>query len=170
MTLFAGLVALELDGLGHAASRLDQVEREIGPHIGAFGGLAISPAAAKHFAKRAIAEDIAKRLENIGHIAKMGAAATGTVDAGMSVAVVASPLFLVAQNLEGLGGFLEASDRFFIARIAVRMEFERELTVCVGDGFVGGGAFDRQHLVVTAFGGHWRHGGFGRESKCVLEL
>ena len=51
----------------------------------------------------------------------------------MAVAIVAGPLLRMAEDLEGLGGFLELDDGLVVARIAVGMILQRQLAVGLGD-------------------------------------
>ena len=62
----------------------------------------------------------------------------GALDSRMAEAIVACPLVGVVQDLEGLGRFLELGDGLGIARILVRMIFDRQFAIRVGD-FLGRG-------------------------------
>ena len=63
----------------------------------------------------------------------------------------------MAQHLEGLGRLLELGDRLFIARIAVRVIFQGQFAIGLGDLAVAGGAIDPEHFIIVAFFGHRRH-------------
>jgi hypothetical protein len=118
--------------------------------------------AAKHLrasaATASAAEDVAEHLAE--HLAEgvptteaaaRAAALARRVDAGMAVLVVDGALLGLAENLVSLLGFLEFLFGVLVTRIAVRMVFHRQTTICLLDVGLGRGARQIEHLVVIAF-------------------
>ncbi len=124
------LVPLELDDLGYAAGRFEQVERDRGTNIGAPSRPTAAPIAAEEIAENAVAKDVAEGREDVVDVGEVRGRAA---DARMTKAIVAGPLIGVAEDLEGLGRFLEVGDRFFVAGVLVRMVLDRQLAISVGD-------------------------------------
>ena len=124
ITLFARLAASQVDFFGGSVGGFFEVQCDFGFDVGTTTTAATS--ASEHVAK---AEDIAERIEDIFDVTKSGSGTTRLVDAGVPVAIVASPLVRVGQNFVGFGGLFEFLGGFFVALIAVRVKLDRQLAI-----------------------------------------
>jgi hypothetical protein len=73
--------------------------------------------------------------------------------------VVTGPLLSIGEDFVGFGGFLELSCRVGVARMAIGVIFNGQLTIGSRDILVGRFASDSEDLVIIAFGCHRAHGG-----------
>jgi hypothetical protein len=136
------------DALGGFVER----DLEVVAQVGAALWTAAPPAAAAEDIAKA--EDVAKATEDVFEAAeRVGIESAGrrAAEPGVTEAVVHMPLVGVDQNRVRLGSFLEPLFGFFVARIAVGMEFQRELPVRALDLLFRRRLGDAQDLVVIAF-------------------
>jgi hypothetical protein len=98
-----------------------------------------SPTATEHFSESR--EDVFGR-------AKSGAA----FNASVTVAIVASSLFGIANNLIRFGSFFELCADFFVTGIAVRMILNGQLAIRFRDTAIRLVASDAEHFVIATFG------------------
>src|SRR6185436_5088306 len=119
------MTASEFDGLRDAASRFFQSQRDVAANICATTLLS-SATATKQIAKYSTGEHVAKGFKDILNIGEMRCA---TIHSLMAKLIVARPLLRIAQDLVSFSGFLEFLGRPVVARIGVRMEFHRQLTI-----------------------------------------
>jgi hypothetical protein len=69
----------------------------------------------------------------------------------VSELIVASPLFAIRENLISFGALFELFDGLGVARIAIRMIFDRQLAIGRGNVAVGSVALQAKDFVVIAF-------------------
>jgi hypothetical protein len=116
---------------------------------------AASTAGAKEIAKAEnvaqISEEIAEVLEHAG-IKTVPSAAGSGANSGVTEAIVQGTLFLIGQNGIGLATFFETFFRFRIARVAVRMELQRQPPVGGLEFLIASRFGDAKDFVVIAFG------------------
>ena len=111
VALGAFLVPLEMDDLGHAAGRFQQIERNIATDIGPLGPRRPPrPRPPAEDVAEPFAEDAAKGLENVVDVVEVGRASAGAVDAGVAKAVVARTLVGVAQTSKASAASLKDRD------------------------------------------------------------
>ena len=91
------------------------------------------------------------------------------LESGVAKAIIGGTLVGVFQDLIGLVDFLETHLAGLIPRIAVGMEFHRELAKGRLEPGIVGIAFDFERLVIAALGGHCELGlsnrGSGRSPR-----
>src|SRR6185503_1924887 len=146
----AGLFARDLDRRLGAGERLLERDLEVVAQVRSALRSAATAAAAEHVAE---AEEIAEVAEDVleaGERVRIETARAGAADAGVAVAVVERPLLRVGDDGVGLRRFLEAFLRRAVARIAIRVVFQRQLAVRTLDLLIGGVAADAEDLVVIA--------------------
>ncbi len=111
--------------------------------------------AATSLAEEPVAKQVAECLEDVRNVGKLRSAVAR--HARVAEAIVAGPLIVVAEHVEGFGGLLEADDGPIVPGIAVGMIGDRGLFVgllnLVGTGVLG----DAQHFVVVPFRSHRNH-------------
>ena len=147
---------VELDDFRRALGRFEQVQRDFALHVAPLAGPAAPAAtAAEQVAEEALAEYVAKGLENIAHVAEVRRIAA--LQALESVAIVLRPLLRMIQHLEGLGRLLEPDDRRFIARVAVGVILQGQFAIGLGDLLLACGAIDAEDFVIVAFVSHRHH-------------
>jgi hypothetical protein len=148
---FAAFVPVELDDFRGAGSGFEKIEMHFSVDIAAAmraSSPAASSASAEKIAEQAAAEDIAEGLEDIADIVKLRRTAAKS---GEPILIVSGAFFLVTQDLEGFGGFLEFGDGFLIARIPVGMIFHRQLAIRFGDLTVRRASLHAEDFVIIAF-------------------
>ena len=111
-----------------------------------------TPSPASSATAEDVAKDIAERREYILNVVEVSCPAA--VDAGVAVAIVASPLLRIIQHFKGFAAFLEAGNRLFVAGVLVGVILHRELPVGRSDFASRRGAGDFERFVVAAFGRH----------------
>ncbi len=79
-------------------------------------------------------------------------AVSARAEGGVAELIVLSTLALVAEDVVGLGGLLEASLRSRVALVAVGVVLECLLAIGLLDLAVAGAALDLEDLVVVALG------------------
>ena len=161
------LVALELDCLGDAARRFQQIKPHFAADIATLASLPPS-GAAENVAEDPPAQNIAERLEDFADVAELVDA--GTFETGVTEAVVASPFVGVVEHLEGFSGLLEADHRLLVAGVLIRMVLDRQLAVGVGNLLAARLARDAENLVVVSLGRHLHHGRGGTKMCPCLWL
>src|SRR5688572_26990752 len=150
----AGLHGRDADlGLGAARGLLER-DLEVVAQVRAAedGG---APARAR--AAEDVAEDVAEGLREPAEALLPRAAAHAhlRIHPGMPVGVVRAALLGLREHLVGLLRFLELLLGVLAVRIAVRVEFHRELAIGLLDVLVGGIPVHAEHFVVVALlGGH----------------
>jgi hypothetical protein len=147
---------LESNGLGYAPGGLREFQRHFATNVGTPADTppAASPTS-EQVPKHPAAEDVAERLEDVTDVVEL----RGTpLDAGMAEAIIASPLLLVVEDLEGLRGFLELFDGRFIPRITIRVVLHCQFAVSLGNLRRRGVSADAKHLVIIGFSRHFNHG------------
>ena len=155
--VLAGDSPANLELLGHAAGHLGQGELDAGFQIGP-ARLPAATAEATETAEAAaedVAEDVAEGREDVADVGEAAAEAAAARSL-VAEAIVEAPLLRVGEHLIGLGGLLETRLGFLVARVAVRMQIERELAVgSLQLGGVGVAAHAQDFVVVSLI----THGG-----------
>ena len=134
--------------LRHAGGGLEQRDAQVRLDIGASSLTATpatTPAPAEH-----VAEDVAKRAEDIPEIAEPRVeSATSRFQARVTEAVITRSLLGVRQHLVRLGGLLELGLGLVIVRVAIGMVLHRQAPIsCLQLSGVGLPS-DAQHVVIV---------------------
>src|SRR5262245_42689607 len=146
----AGLFARNLDGRLGPGERLLEGDLEVVAQIRAPLRSTATAASAEDVAEAEqiaeIPEDVLEARERVG----IEPARADAAHARMPEAIVHRSLLGIRDDRIGLGGFLEVFLGFVIARVPIRVVFQRELPVRALDLLVAGVAADAEDLVVVA--------------------
>ena len=148
----ADLEPLERDLALAAFEHLDQGDLHLGLEVVAARGAALAPAATAALA----AEDVVEHREDVLDVHRVEVVSRAAAEAGVAVAVIDGALLGIAQDLVGLGAFLEADLRLVVARVLVRMPLDGEAPVGALHFVAVGIARDAEDLVVVGRGAHAR--------------
>jgi hypothetical protein len=100
----------------------------------------------------ASSEDFPEDVERVMEPACTAEAASrAPIESGVAVLVISPALLWITQDLIGFAEFLELFLRSFIARVFVRMVFNRQFPVSLLDFFSRGALLKTQNFVVIAF-------------------
>jgi hypothetical protein len=129
-----GFTAFEFHGPGHTVGRFCQGEDDfaldIGPGADSLATSATTPA--KKIAENAAPKNVAEGIKDILDVRETGSTPR-SLHSRMPESVVPGTFLPVAQDLVGLGRFLEEVGGFLIAGMAVWMVFDGQLTVSARD-------------------------------------
>jgi hypothetical protein len=153
VAVFARLVASNCHARFSTEECFLKLQGQVFPQVSA----ALHPAAAtpgaasaEHIAEtEKFSEDVAEILEDGG--IETGAGAASTAQSGMAVTVVNGALVSIGEHGISLTNFLKFFFRVRIVGIAVRMELQRQLSICALQFDFRDGAANTQHFVVVAF-------------------
>ena len=145
---FARLVAWNLN-LGLKAERcIFKGDRQIVTQIITASSAATSSAATTED----VAEDVAKNVLKGGSAETAGREAALPIDSGMTVLIIERTFLTIRKDGISLGKLLEAFLSLFVARVFVRVTFQRQLTVGFFDLGIAGVLVNLKNLVIIAFG------------------
>jgi hypothetical protein len=139
--------AIEFDGFGYAASDFFKIQVHVDTKV--VPSTDTPTAIAKKVPKHPTAKNVAKGREDIFG---GGESSAGAFDSGMTKAIVACSLFLIAQYLVGFGSFFEFDIGVHVALVAVRVKLHRQLAIRFGNLALVGALFDPQNFVIVSFG------------------
>lgn len=152
-TGFAEFGPVKFDRLRAALRRLQQVD--IDPRFDAFSlDRPASAATAPPASKAEPFKEITEYVEDVIDVVKAGSTTGSTSNTVVSETVVTGTLFIIAENVVGLRGFLETLDGGLVTRIAIRVVFDGQLLESFFD-FIGRSITRHaEHFVVVALSGH----------------
>jgi len=90
---------------------------------------------AEEVPEEVVGEEVSEIAEDIFQSRKVGSGRTTGLKSGMSIAVIKSALFRIAEHGVGFSDFFKAFLSFLIARIAVGMVLKSQLPVSRFDFF-----------------------------------
>ena len=122
LALAAILLAIDVDRLGRAPRRLDQLDLELEEQV--LPGAGAAAALAEEVAEEPAAEDVAEGRHDVFGVAEV--VDPRPFQPGVAVAVVTLPLRLVGEDLVRLGRLLEPLLGLGVARVLVGMVLQRQ--------------------------------------------
>jgi len=128
--------------------RVHEIDFQVVPNIHASTHTAGSGASRPHAEE--FFEDVAERREDVVEIPESREARL--LEARVSKAVIKLAFVRVAQYFVRFGCFFKPLFRLFVAGIAIGMELQRLLAVCLLDFVLGGPAVDPKHLIKVSLG------------------
>ena len=134
---------MELNRFRDAAGGFVQSEGNVRAYISA-----TRPASSTPSLSEDIAEDVTEGGEDIFDVGELRSLLP--VDSGMTEPVVASAFLGIVEDFECLGGFFEASERFFVPWIAIRMAFDGDLAIRCRNLTIVGCPIDAEYLVIAS--------------------
>ena len=133
-----------------AGDGLRERDDDAGLEVRAALGAAATPTASE--VAEQVPEQVPEAAEDL--VRALEAAKAGPRRPVVAVLVEELALAVVAEDLEGLGGLLEALLRLGVPRVAIRVVLHRQLAIGALDVRRDGASLDAQNLVIVALCGH----------------